>query len=143
MVASGNGAPSSGRTRRGHSTGDNMPKLSEEALADLTADIKENGLTDRTVTKLPIPASGNKVYRDSKLKGLGLRITAAGARSFVLSYYTRSGRERRLTLGPFPHELTTVQARAKAAKLKQKIRDGQDPLAEKEAERGAPTVADL
>jgi integrase len=99
-------------------------------------------LIDSTIKKLPTPASGNKVYYDAKTPGFGIRITAADARAFVLNYRTRTGRERRYTIGAFPG-WTTKRARAKAEKLKERIRDGHDPLAEIEADRDAPTVADL
>jgi integrase len=100
-------------------------------------------LTDATIKKLPPPASGAAITYDTEVKGFGIRVTAAGAKSFVLNYRTRGGRERRYTIGAFPTEYGTKAAREKAATLKQRIRDGHDPLAEIEADRDAPTVADL
>jgi integrase len=100
-------------------------------------------LTDAIVKQLPIPAKGNKVYYDSDVAGLGARITANGARAFILNYRVRgTGRERRYTIGGFPDWRTTA-ARARARALKRDIDDGGDPLADIEAEREAPTVADL
>jgi integrase len=99
-------------------------------------------LTDTIVKSLPIPARGNKVHYDSAVKGFGCRVTAAGGRAFVLNYRTRQGRERRFTIGSFP-EWKTAAARQEAEELKKRIDRGEDPLAEIQAGRDAPTVADL
>jgi integrase len=98
-------------------------------------------LTDATIRGLPTPAKGNKVYY-YEVPGFGVRVTAGGARSFVLNYVARSGRERRYTIGQFP-DWSTTAARAKARELRRDIDDGGDPLADIEAERAAPTVGEL
>jgi integrase len=106
-------------------------------------------LTDKTITKLPQPATGNRIYYDAPnsrgngwTPGFGCRVTAAGAKSFVLSYRTKAGRSRRLTIGGWPTWSLTA-ARDEAAKLKRKIDQGEDPLGTLRAGRLAPTVADL
>jgi integrase len=99
-------------------------------------------LTDRTVTKLAKPATGNIIHFDAEVGGFGVRITAAGARAFVLCYRTRAGRQRRLTIGGVG-EWTVGAARAEAKELKRQIDAGGDPLGEKVADRDAPTMADL
>lgn len=103
-------------------------------------------LTDTIVKALPVPKTGNRItYDDGEkaVKGFGIRITSGGSRSFVLNYRTRTGRERRFTIGQFP-DWKTGAARDEAANLKQRIRlQGDDPLAALEADRGAKTVADL
>jgi integrase len=100
-------------------------------------------LTDAAIKRLPTPAKGNKITYDDDVPGFGCRVTAAGARSFVLNYVVRgSGRERRYTIGQFPDWSTTV-ARAKARELRRDIDNGADPLGNIEAERAAPTVAEL
>jgi integrase len=71
-----------------------------------------------------------------------VRVTAGGARSFILNYVTRAGRERRYTIGSAEYWQTTA-ARQKARELKRLIEDGGDPLGEKQDERAAPTVAEL
>jgi hypothetical protein len=58
-------------------------------------------LTDAIVKALPVPTSGEKITYDESVKGFGIRVTAGGARSFVLNYRTRLGRERRYTIGRF------------------------------------------
>jgi integrase len=99
-------------------------------------------LTDAIVKRLPAPEKGYTVYGDTEVRGLGVRVTAAGARSFVLSYYTRSGRDRCFTIGR-SSDWTAVAARAEARRLRQEIDRGGDPLADLEADRAAPTVAEL
>jgi integrase len=99
-------------------------------------------LTDAIVKRLPLPAKGNKIHYDDEVPGFGCRVTAGGARSLVLNYVTRAGRERRLTLGGFPN-WTVAAARQKARELKRLIDDGGDPLGDIEDERAAPTVAEL
>jgi integrase len=99
-------------------------------------------LTDSAVKGLPLPAQGNRVHYDSEVTGFGCRVTAGGARSFVLNYRTRAGRERRYTIGKYP-EWKTSAARVEAIELKKRIDRGADPLGDIEADRGAKTVADL
>jgi integrase len=106
-------------------------------------------LTDMTIAKLPRPATGNKIYYDPPhakgngwTPGFGCRVTAAGAKAFVLTYRTKAGRDRRLTIGGWP-TWSLAAARDEAAKLKRKIDQGEDPLGAIRAGRIAPTMADL
>lgn len=99
-------------------------------------------ITDTTVKTLALPEKGNRIMYDAEVKGFGVRVTAAGARSFILNYRTRSGRERRFTIGSYPDWKTTV-AREEAKELKRKIDVGLDPMAAVEADRNAKTMADL
>jgi integrase len=97
-------------------------------------------LTDRIVAQLPTPPKGNRVSYDDAVRGFGARVTAAGARAFVLNYRRRSdGLERRFTIGA----RSTAAAREEAKRLKRDIDGGGDPVGELKAYRGAPTVADL
>jgi len=100
-------------------------------------------LTDAKVRALVAPAGRhNKVFYDDTGFGFGVRVTSNGAKSFILNYWTKSGRERRITIGGFP-TWTTAAARARARELRQEIDRGADPMAEIEAKRQAPTVGDL
>jgi integrase len=99
-------------------------------------------LTDADIKRLPIPATGNTIAWDTAVTGLGARVTAGGHRAFVLDYRTRAGRRRRYTIGAFP-DWSITGAREEARRLRRAIDQGEDPLAEIEAERGAPTVNDL
>jgi integrase len=91
--------------------------------------------------RAPAPERGNKLYRDDDMTGFALRVTAAGARSFVLSY-TIHKRERRLTIGAFP-AWTAAAAREDARRLRRQIDQGIDPLEERNDSRDAPTLLDL
>ena len=96
-------------------------------------------LTDAFAKVAPIPAKGADIYFDTIVAGFGLRVRA-GARSFFINYRTRSGRERRYTIGRFPDWQTTT-ARAEAKRLKAEIRvNGLDPVGELQGECSAPTV---
>jgi integrase len=99
-------------------------------------------LTDAVVKRLPTPARGKEITLDDEVIGFGCRVTAAGARSFILRYTTRAGRERVFTIGSVEARRTT-DARAKAKDLRRDVEDGGDPLADIEDERSAPTMADL
>jgi integrase len=95
-------------------------------------------LSPQAIKALAAPASGNRVEWDTQEQGLGIRITAAGARAFVLRYVAQ-GRERRMTLGDFP-ALTLTAARQIARERKREVARGADPLAAKAAARGALTL---
>src|SRR4051794_11397196 len=100
-------------------------------------------LTDAMLKRLPVPPTGYTVFHDSEVRGFGIRVTAKGAKSFVLSYYTRTGgRDRCFTIGRFPI-WSVVAARTEAKRLRQEIDRGRDPLADLAADRAAPTVAEL
>ena len=100
-------------------------------------------LTDNAIKRLPAPESGNRITYDADVKGFGIRVTAAGARAFILNYRNRVGRERRYTIGAFP-DWTAPAARAEAKRLKLEIRvNGADPVGGLQAARSEPTVADM
>jgi len=97
-----------------------------------------------SIAKAEPPPIDGKPYRivyDSEIKGLGLRVTKAGARSFVLNYRIR-GIERRYTIGSYP-DWSVAAARDQAKGLKREIDQGRDVMGECHEERAAPTVNDL
>jgi integrase len=98
-------------------------------------------LTDKAVSTLQAPATGNRLHYDRDVSGFACRVTSGGQKSFVLNYRVH-GRERRITIGRWP-AWSTKAARAEAATLRREIDRGIDPLEEREEERKAPTVADL
>src|SRR5882672_7256885 len=105
-------------------------------------------LTDRLVRSPTPPAYGATITYDADAAGFGIRVTANGARSFVLNYVV-NGRERRVTIGRFPTWSATV-AREEARTLRRKVDAKVDPLEERdvdrraaEAARAAPTMQDL
>ena len=105
------------------------------------AQAQEDRLDDKAVRALPPPAAGNKITYDSEVKGFGVRVTKAGAKAFVLNY--RQGKvERRLTIGNFP-DWNVKAAREHAKGLKRQIDTGADPMADRHADRSAPTMDHL
>jgi integrase len=99
-------------------------------------------LKDSYVKRAPLPPSDNWIIYDTEVAGFGLRCTAGGARSFILNYRTRGGKERRYTIG----DATTwnvAAARKVAKEIRRKLPDGYDPLGVIQAERDAKTVAGM
>jgi integrase len=100
-------------------------------------------LTDAQIRRLEPPARGYRIVYDGAVKGFAVRVTAAGAKAFVMNYYVRgTGRERRYTIGE-AGTWTIGAARIEARRLRRLIDEGGDPLADIEEARQAPTVADL
>lgn len=100
-----------------------------------------NELTDKRVRDLSPPARGNRVFYDAAVRGLGARVTASGAKSWIFNYRI-GGRERRITIGDCG-AWPIRQARARAQELRRLVDDGGDPMAARDEARTAPTVADL
>jgi integrase len=98
-------------------------------------------VTQKGISKLPRPAAGNKLYFDGEIPGFAVRVTAAGAISFVLNYRIHR-RERRYTIGRHP-VLTLNEARQEAIQLHGEILKGRDPLDARTSDRVAPTMKDL
>lgn len=99
-------------------------------------------LTETTVKKLPAPERGASIAWDDELKGFGVRVTAAGVKSFIFNYRTLEKVERRKTIGRFP-AWTVKAAREEAEQLKREVDQGGDPVKDERETRGAPTVKDL
>lgn len=110
-------------------------------MTDLLTNRQRVRLTELEIRRMKPPTADNVVRYDNEVPGFGLRITAAEARSFVLNYRC-DGRERRLTIGTWPAWSATA-ARERAKELRRQIDQGIDPLAAREARRGALTVASL
>ena len=88
-----------------------------------------------------MPERDNHITFDDAVKGFGIRITARGAKTFVLAY-RRDGQQRRYNIGAFG-AWNTTQAREEAKRLKRDVDTGGDPSSEREQSRTAPTIADL
>lgn len=106
-----------------------MPKISERVR-----------LSKRIIDASKAKTS-DYVLWDNEVPGFGIRVASTGRKTFVFQYFTGT-RSRRITLGTFG-ALTADQARQKARSLKQQVKDGHDPLADKQAERAAETVSDF
>ena len=96
-------------------------------------------LTERIIRDLK-PGPKTRIEWDREVKGLGVRITSAGTKAFILNYRV-AGKERRATIGR-PKEMTLREARERAGNELSGIRAGEtDPLTRREEQRAAPTVA--
>lgn len=82
-------------------------------------------LTKAYIDKVKAPAAGYEIHWDDALKGYGLRVTAAGKRVFVAQGRVR-GKAVCFTIGPYG-ESTEFEAREKARKVLQGMREGTDP----------------
>src|ERR1019366_4467035 len=98
-------------------------------------------ILEKSIKKMGAPEHGQKIDWDSEIQGFGVRVTAAGATSFILDYRI-SGRQRRYTIGRHP-ELTVAAARAEAGEPRARIGDGHDPMEERHQSRQEPTLDDL
>ena len=97
-------------------------------------------LTERIVRDAK-PGPKIRILWDSTVKGLGLRITPKGVKSYILNYRI-NGRERRATLAR-ASEISLKIARERAGDQLVRIRAGEDdPLKRKREAKEAPTVAD-
>ena len=82
-------------------------------------------------------------FTDPETKGLSLRVTPAGAKSWSLLYRRKGdAKKRRVTLGEFP-ALGLAGARAKAEANKVKITAGSDPAGNVADYKKADTVDQL
>ena len=105
----------------------------------MSKDYRSLNLTARRIRDAK-PQVKTVILWDRELKGLGVRVTAKGAKSFILNYRV-DGRERRATLGRCA-ELSLKDARELAGRELAAIRAGEgDPLRRRQEARGAPTVA--
>jgi integrase len=92
------------------------------------------------------PTPGKRVeYNDAEVRGLALRVTPAGEKSWTIRYRLLTGKtqqQKRLTLGT-TDALTLAQARERARDELYAVSKGADPAAEKQDARKAETIGDL
>jgi integrase len=104
-------------------------------------------LNEETLKALPAPERGNRIhyFPDAVIqgqrapRGFGVRVTAGGAKSFVLNYRVKR-RECRITLGRWP-DWSCVRAVRAAREMRIRIDQGVDPLEDRKAAPGTSTVA--
>jgi integrase len=108
-------------------------------------------LTKRTVDATKPHTDGVRFLWDDDLKGLGLRVTPAGHKSYVFQYRLggRAVTARRVTIGEHG-AVTPDQARREAKKMAGMVAAGRCPATEREAAKrarvvtqSAPTIATL
>jgi integrase len=101
-------------------------------------------LNEDAIRALPPPPKGNRItyFPGATLQGtktpggFGVRVTANGARSFVLSYRTRRHEERRMTIGQWP-TWSVLAAVKEARELRRAIDRGEDPLDDRRKQEAA------
>ena len=101
---------------------------------------RKQRLTELTVRKAKPQACAYQVW-DTQQRGLALRVQPTGSRSWV-TVYNRHGRTRWLTIGN-ADAIGLADARMMAAEAMLAVAKGKDPAAERKAERGAGTFAEL
>jgi integrase len=97
-------------------------------------------LTELAVRKLK-PKAATYLIWDTLQRGLAIRVQPTGARAWKV-IYSRHGRPRWLHIGD-AGAIGLADARTLAAEAMLAVAKGHDPAAEKRAERGAGTFADL
>jgi len=106
-------------------------------------------LSEETVKRLSVPTTGNRVVyfagaiiQGAKApRGFGVRVTAAGARAFVLNYRLR-GREHRFTIGAWP-DWSALKAVREARNLRQRVDRGENPIEDRIPFPKTATVASI
>lgn len=100
-------------------------------------------LTKALLDRLVLPEAGSRTLLfDSEIAGFGVRVTPR-ARTFFVQYRAGTGRaapKRRLSLGQYG-ALTLEQARSLARAVLADVAKGQDPAANRNASKDAPTVS--
>lgn len=99
--------------------------------------------TVRTLEAIKPPKVGRVEHWDKEVKGLGLRVSSSGRKTWVLMYRTRGDKRlRRATLGTYP-TLSLADTRDMARADLRSAAMGRDPSAERKAEREANTFGEL
>jgi integrase len=98
-------------------------------------------LNAKMIERLKPVAGKRMAYHDTMVRGLTLRITERGAKSWSVLYYHRL-RLRSLTLGSVD-AIGLADARERAREVLRRASKGNDPASEKKADRQAETMTDL
>lgn len=86
------------------------------------------------------PVDGRQVeYRVDGLRGLALRVSPAGGKTWTLRYRTAEGHQRRQTIGTYP-EVGLADARSAAQVVLGGVAAGRDPAKEKRTAKAAATA---
>jgi integrase len=106
-------------------------------------------LNEETVKRLPVPDTGNRItyFAGATIqgarapRGFGVRVTAAGARAFVLNYRLR-GREHRITIGAWP-DWSVLKAVREARNLRQRVDRGENPIEDRTLSPATASIASV
>ena len=98
----------------------------------------------KTVAEKIFSSDHDVVIWDEALPGFGIRVKRTGVRSYLVQYRNRrTGQSKRMTLGRHGPLLTFDQAKKQARAVLADALRGQDPAAERQAERKAPAMNEL
>ena len=104
--------------------------------------IKFNQMTIRNLK----PGSRSVEYFDADRKpgegSFGIRVSPKGKKTWFIMYKNQAGKIKRYTIGQYP-SMSLRDAREKAQEKMAMVHAGQDPSAEIQAYRTAPTMTDL
>jgi len=89
------------------------------------------GLTELFVERVKSPAHGRAEYFDAAFRGLALRVTETGHKSWSL-HYRIGGKQRRFTIGTYPHFVRPIHSDLK------KLARTYDSFASERCERDRP-----
>ncbi len=95
-------------------------------------------LTKRTVDAAQ-PSDKDVWVWDGELKGFGLRVKPSGVKSYLVQYRNQHSKTRRLTLGRHG-VITPDEARSLARQALALSERGEDPSADRKADRDAPSM---
>ncbi len=99
--------------------------------------------TKSEIDALPIPETGKRdTYHDTKTKGLQLRVTHTGIKTFSVFKRAKRGNPERITLGRYP-EMTIDQARRKTMEICLAISEGSNPAEAKRLSNAEMLFDDL
>jgi len=100
-------------------------------------DMPRQELTNKHCEHAEIPSAGQLEIWDTKIPGLGLRLSQGGRKAFVVMVRVRGlGKQRRVTLGAYP-KLGLAKARIRAKEIIEDAQLGVDPREKAETERQA------
>ncbi len=102
-------------------------------------------LTKRVVDATE-PGVATVIVWDAEVRGFGLRVTPAGAKSYILNYHAGRGRNaplRRITIGKHGSPWTPETARREALRLRGEIAAGGNPAETRNVAARMMTVAAL
>jgi hypothetical protein len=104
---------------------------------------KQINFTKATLDGLQVSAPGMRlVVHDAKSKGLQIRVSSTGVKTFSVRRRIKGGEVERITLGRYP-EMSIEQARRRAAEINAVVEGGANPAAVRRAAKGEPTFGEL
>lgn len=99
-------------------------------------------ITTQFADKAAAGDGAQKIHWDDNLKGFGLRVMPGGTKTYLVTYNTVGGKQRRMSLGRHG-PLTAAIARRMALRVLGEVIAGGDPMAERRAARNVLTFEGL